>query len=288
MATGATEFIDHTTADVFIPEVWSQEAIIARESSLLFSEKVNRKFESDVMSFGDLIHVPSVANLSTQTKNTAANAATVYETITETNTDITVGTWHYSAIAIETATKRQVNRDLLKTYAPKMGYALGLAIDDVLAAMPANFSQNVGTLITELAYDDVLRGVQYLDDADAPQTDRVIIVSPAQRAGFMKLDQFVHADYRALNDGVNAAVKDSYLGTWMGLPVHCSTNVNGSNAAGHDNTVFQKEALALVVQMKPNTHTFFDIDYLANKVVMEQLSGSAEMRDNHGVWLKGA
>lgn len=81
MATGATEHIDATTADVFLPEVWSQEAIVARESSLLFAEKVNRKFESDVMSFGDLIHVPSVSNLSTQSKNLSSNAATVYETI---------------------------------------------------------------------------------------------------------------------------------------------------------------------------------------------------------------
>jgi hypothetical protein len=277
-----------TTADVFIPEVWSAEAIVARQQKLLFAEKVNRKFEKDVMSFGDLIHVPSVSHLGVTSKNTSANAATVYETITETNTDITVGTWHYSAIALETATKRQTNRDLLKTYAPEMGYALGLAIDDVLAGLPDNFSQVAGTLISELTYEDMLFAIQQLDDANAPQEDRVIIISPAQKAGFMKLDQFVHSDYSKLNGESKAAVKDSYMGTWMNIPVHFSTNVEGSNAAGHDNTIFQKEALALVVQMKPTTHTAFDIDYFAHKVTMEQLSGSAEMRDDHGVWLKGA
>ena len=30
MADGATEFIDNTTAAVFIPELWSMEAIVAR------------------------------------------------------------------------------------------------------------------------------------------------------------------------------------------------------------------------------------------------------------------
>ena len=31
-----------------------------------------------------------------------------------------------------------------------------------------------------------------------------------------------------------------------------------------------------------------DIDYLCDKVAIQQLHGSREMRDDHGVWLKGA
>ena len=46
MATGATEFIDNTTADVFIPELWSMEAIVARENQLVFANLVDRKFEN--------------------------------------------------------------------------------------------------------------------------------------------------------------------------------------------------------------------------------------------------
>jgi hypothetical protein len=286
MATGATEFIDNTTADAFLAEIWSQEAIVAREAVLLFASQVNRVFEKDVAKFGDTIHVPSVGNLAVATKST--NTAIVYETITEANTDITISTHEYQAIAIETITKRQVNRDLLSVYAPKQGYALGLSIDDVLAGLVDDFTQTTGTLGAELAYEDVLRGDQYLNDANVPMSGRVINVSPAQKAGFMKLDQFIHADYSKLNADANAAMQESYLGTWMKYPVHCSTNVEGTNAAGHDNAMFQKEALALVVQMKPTTHTFFDIDYLADKVAIEQLHGSKEMRDDHGVWLKGA
>jgi hypothetical protein len=289
MATGASEFIDNTTADVFIPEIWSKEAIVARENALLFANLVNRVFEADVKQFGDTIHVPSIGNLTAQTKTVAANAAISYETITETNTNITIGTWEYSAIAIETATKRQVNRDLLERYAPKQGYALALAVDDVLAGLPDNFSQNVGTLAVELSYEDVLRARQYLNDADAPQEGRVIVISPAQEVGFMKLPQFVHGDYSLLHGDKGENRKDrAYLGTWMHTPVYMSVNVEGSNNAGHDNAMFQKEALALVLQMNPTTHTFFDIDYLAHKAVVEQLYGSAEMRDDHGIWMKGA
>lgn len=287
MATGATEFMDVTTADVMIPEVWSMESIVARESKLVYANLVNRVFEKDVMSFGDVIHVPSVGNLTTQTKSLSANAATVYETITETNTDITVGTWTYSAIAIETATKRQVNRDLMATYAPKQGYALALALDDVLAGLPDNFTQTVGTLAVANTYGDWLRAIQYLDDADAPQDGRVAVISPAAQAGLMELDTFIHKDYQRIQGENSNAVDRAYLGAWMDIPFYKSTNVEGSNAAGHDNTLFQKEALACVVQMKPTTHTFFDIDYFAFKAAVEQLFGTAEMRDDHGVWVKG-
>ena len=288
MATGATEFIDITTADAFNPIIWSMETLRARESKTLFLDFVNRRFEPDVMKYGSSIKVGSIGNLATVTKSLSANAATIYETVTETNVTITIGTWTYSAIGIETATDRQVTLDLLSQYQGKMGYALALAIDDVLAGLPDDFSNAVGTLAINLTYEDVLRGVQYLDDADAPQEDRVILISPAQKNGFMTLDHFVNRDYDKLNTDTKATKVESYMGTWMGLPVHFSTNIEGSNSVGHDSTIFQKEALAAVVQMKPSTHTFFDVDQLARKVVSEQLFGSAEMRDDHGVWLKSA
>jgi len=75
MATGTTEFVDNTTADAFIPELWSNEAIVARENRLVFANLVNRAFESE-LTFGDTIHVPSVTDLSARTKsaNTAITA----------------------------------------------------------------------------------------------------------------------------------------------------------------------------------------------------------------------
>ncbi len=287
MATGATEFIDATTADALIGEVWSKKAIVARENQLVFAGHVNTVFE-DEADWGDTIHVPSIGNLAAQAKNRSANAATVYETITEANTDIIIGTWEYNGVAIETATKRQVTQDLMARYAPKQGYALALSMDDSLAALPDDFTQNVGTLAAELTYEDLLRARQYLDDADAPSDGRVIVASPAQEAGFLKLDQFIHADYAKLHGDTSKAMDRAFIGSWLGTPVYKSVNVEGTNAAGHDNALFQKEAIALVRQMKLTSHTFFDVDYLAFKAVVEQLYGVKEMRDDHGVWMKGA
>jgi|2_EtaG_2_1085320.scaffolds.fasta_scaffold22774_2 hypothetical protein len=289
MATGATEFIDSTTADVFIPEVWSQLALVARESNLVMANLVDRRYE-EKLSWGDTIHVPSIGNLAARTKTKASNAAITYETITESNTDISVATWEYAAIACESIVKVQSNRDLLAEYAGKMGFALALAIDDVLAGLIDNFSNTVGTLAVENTDDELLRARQYLNDANAPKSDRVIILSPAAETGFLKLDKYIRDDYSGVH-GTGAretSLQEAYVASFYRMPAYVSTNTEGSNAAGHDNGMFQKEALALVVQMKPTAHSMYDIDYLVDKVAIEQLYGTREMRDDHGVWMKGA
>ena len=286
MAAGATEFIDNTTADVFIPEIWSPLAIVAREQQLVFAKLVDRKFE-DGLSAGDTIHVPGVSDMAARTKST--NTAITYETVTESNTDITIGTHKYAAIAVESITKVQNNRDQLALYAGKLGYALGLDVDDTLAGLPDNFSQTVGTLAAENTYHDYLRAIQYLDDANAPAESRYFVISPAAEVGLMKADIYTNNDYSMLHgEGRNTALEFAYVSSFLNIPVYKTTNVEGSNSAGHDNTLFQKESIALVMQMAPQMHSMFDIDYFADKVAIEQLYGTQEMRDDHGVWIKGA
>lgn len=288
MATGTTEYVDVTTAAVFIPIIWSREAIIAREQALNFAPRVNRVFEKE-LSFGSAIHVPSVGNLTAQTKNTSSNTAVSWETITETNTDLTVDQWKYSGVALESFTKKQSMQDLMARYAPKQGYALALVVDDALATLVLSITATVGTLAQDLTYEDALRAVQYLNDANAPQADRSWLISPASLTGFMKLDQFVNGDdYGTLNKDVNQGTADAYIGKWMKTPIFMSTNVDGSNAAGHSNALIQRECLALAIQMEPVTHNWFDVNYLADKFIVEEIYGSAIMRNDHGVLAVGS
>ena len=288
MATGATEFIDNTTADVFIPEIWSSLAIVAREAQLVFAKLVDRKFE-DGLTKGDKLNIPNISDLAARAKT--INGAITYETVTETNTTITVDQHYYAAIAIESITKVQSDRDMLAAYAGKLGYALGLNVDDAIASrIEADWSsQTVGTLAAENTYHDYLRAIQYLDDANCPADNRYFVISPASEVGLLKMDTYINNDYTNIHGtGRESALDKAYISSFLGVPVYKSTNVDGSNAAGHDNTLFQKEAQALIMQMTPDMHTMFDIDYFADKVAIEQLYGEQVMRADHGVWIKGA
>lgn len=296
--TGSTEFIDRTTADVFIPEIWSGMALVERENSLVFGRLFDRRLESE-LKVGDTIHVPSISNLgSAQTKS--ANTAITYVTVTETNTQagddgfdgvtVTVTTHDYIAIAIESIAKLQTDRDLMAAYAGKMGYALSLAFDDTLAGYVDNFSQVVGTLTVDLETDNIFRAIQYLDDADVPQSDRNMVVSPAQAIHFLNLDVFVHNDYSQLHGATEgkAGLENSYVRSFLDIPIYKSVNVEGSNAAGHDNGLFHRESVVAIMQMNPTPHHMYDIDYFADKVAIEQVHGSSEARDDHGVFMRGA
>jgi hypothetical protein len=296
-ATGATEFIDRTTADVFIPEIWSGMALVEREDKLVFGNLFDRRLESE-LSMGDTIHVPSISNLGAA-RSKSINSAITYVTVTETNTQagdggfdgvtVTVSTHDYNAIAVESIAKLQVDRDLMSAYAGKMGFSLALAFDDVLAGYLDNFANAVGTLAVELSEEDVLRAIQYLDDANAPQEERYMVVSPAQAIAFLKYDRYIHKDYESVHGSVDGkpGMERSYVTSILDIPIFKSTNVEGTNAAGHDNGLFHKEAVTAIMQMMPSSHSMYDIDYLADKVVIEQVHGSSEQRDDHGVFMRG-
>lgn len=287
-ASGATEFVDVTTADQYIDEIWSKYIIRAREQKLVFARLVNRKYE-DGVSHGDLIHVPQVAHLTSRSKNLSANTAVLFETDTGTHVNITIGTWEYVAMAVESATAKQAFKDLIELYAPELGYALALGVDDALAALPDDFGTNtVGVMGAPPTFEDFVKARRLLNDANVPRKGRVGIFSPAAEEGFLYLDQFVRNDYSKLQGAEADDDDEAYIGSWFNIPIYVSTNVEGDNTVGHDNVIMHSDALALVMQMTPTTHRWFDINYLASKVVTEQLYGVKEMRDDHGVWFQAA
>ena len=166
MATGTTEFIDSTTIDAAIPEIWGGPAIVAREAGLVFARRVDLRYKA-ALRIGDILNVLNVTNLTALTKTKANNTAISYETQTESNTQITVATWGYSAIGVESIVDYQAYMDMAAVYAPKQGYALALQVDDTLAGHPDDDSdvetrtmiQRPGTEATIGAYGTRVPGL---------------------------------------------------------------------------------------------------------------------------------
>ena len=288
MATGTTEFIDVTTADVFLPEVWHNVLIPSREQALVASVIADRRYEAGMLHKGDLIHVRSKGLLAARTKT--ANTAITYETITETNTNITINIDEYTAIAVESIVDVQADRNQLEMMAGDLGYGLGLAVDDYMAGLIDDATNTTGALAVESSYDDYLRAIQYLADANAPASERFFYVAPAEASGLMKKDVFMHNDYSMLHgDGPRTSdLEHAYVSSFLNIPIYQSTNVEGSNAAGHDNGLVHRHYMALVMQLKPKLSSMNDTDYLAQKVAVENIYGARVMRNDHGVFMRGA
>lgn len=282
MATGTTAFYTNTLSqDVFSPVIWSQGVLKATEANLVFAKRVNRQFEADAR-VGYKVNVASIGNLGSRAKT--EDTAISFETIAELVAPITINQWVYAAFAVEDLVKIQSQVDLQANYKEKCGYALALSVDTYVATLVASFTQAIGALGVNFTDDNLRRCVQYLDDANAPQTDRFMVMSPAEYSDKLALDRYSNSLYK----GGDRAVDTGVFGNLYGCDVMKTTNLHKAAAGQGDNFVGHKEAVALVMQEEPRTSTFWDINFLTWKVAVDELYGAAIMRQPFGCWLKGA
>lgn len=288
MATGATEFFGRTEAagtvgaaeGVFIPEIWSGRVVVARDEKLLLAPTFDTTY-ADELHFGDNLHVASISHLATRSKG--ENAAIDFEMTGEALTTIAVTTHKYAAFAVEDIVKIQSRVDLRSKFTREVGYTLALDLDTFCAGFMDDFDTTVGTFATALTDDVILEGIEDLNLANAPMENRYLFIPPTQRTELMKIDKFVHADYSKWAEMSSAGT----IGRIYELGVLMSTNVELASTANYDCGIYQKEAVALIVQKTPRVIGWWDGDYLATKVVADQVYGGKEMRGDHGVWVKG-
>ncbi len=268
-----------TTHAEFIPEVWSAETIVARESVLVLANIVQR-FDADAAGFGDIIHVPTVTNLTGGNISTSTGLLDA-EAPTETKVDITINKWKGVNIKVLDIVLAQSKYEFRRLYTEKMGYLLGQLVEVDLATLAASLSQTVGTFATDLTDPNFRRAVQYLDDARVPFADRHFFLKPAVKNTILGIDKFVRND--AI--GPNGAIKTGNVpGELYGAMVHISPEVYNSSTSV-SNMLIHRECLALAMQKAVKIEAFARVGWL-DHFGGSELYGVKEMRDDHGVELR--
>lgn len=273
-----TNHMTITTGDVFIPEVWSKELQLATEANLVMGRLVKR-FDAEMKSFGDVLHIPKISNLSASDKS--AETAVTFSTVTETSVDLTINKHKHVAVLIERNLDAKARHDLAEQYRAKESYALAKQIDTDVIGLQSGLSQSVGTDNVATTDANILRAIQYLDDADAPDTDRSFVMSPATKADLLQIDRYVNSRYVSDQPLVKGAFGERY-----GVQFYSSTNVP-AGTAGRINLLFHKEAFALAIQRNITMYSDFIIDFLADAYVADVLYGMVEYRDAFGVKVLG-
>lgn len=285
-----------TTGDVFLPEVWSKEVQVATTSTLVLANLVKR-FDEEVADGGDILDVPKISNISANAK--AANTQVTLNAPTETNFTLSINRHFESSYLVEDRLKKQSKYNLLNEYSPKAGYAIGQKIDADLAGLYSGLSQNVGNATTDITDANIVRAIQYLDDADAPQTDRNFVIKPAGLAHIRLLDKFSRFDALGfspnpasgaggLSNGssvVRRISENGFVGLVYNLKVYMSTNLveeAGTSDTVH-NLLFHKEAFALALQQKPRMQFQYKQEYLGTLATTDALWGFGEYRDAFAV-----
>ena len=280
--------ITSTTGAVNNPAITSKDVLEFREANLGFSGTVSARYK-DEAKVGSTIRwgtvtQPNSGAARSKSEGNSGNDIT-YDAQTETAVTLTINSHNYSAFELEEFEEALSIVDQQKWYTKAAAYVVDLGVDDTLAGLVDNFGNPVGTLAVPGTDDDVRRAVQYLDDANAPADGRFFGMSPAMKNDMLGIDRYASSDF---NRGGLANLPRGSFGDIYGLTTWVSTNIEGTNAAGHDNDVHQRDAIALAMRMAPRTRQFDDIQNLSEQVAISVIYGVIETRDDHGVWFKGS
>jgi N4-gp56 family major capsid protein len=308
MATGN---IGVTPVDAFIPEIWSKEVIRTASAKSIFSSLVRRDFDGEIREAGDKVHIPLLSAVTTGSK--LEDTAVTYTNYSESTKDITIDQHPYFAFRVEDIARVQSKPNLITGYAAQGGSAIALDVDTNLATLIQNaaITQNVGAQASSGAVygditDAVIRNaIQLLDEANAPEENRYLVISPAQKNAMLGIAKFVDAS----QIGDNSVIRTGLFGRIYNVDVYVSNNlqqtasvasvasVASSGGAseipgvaevlGHkDCMMFQREAFALCTQISPRVQSEYNLDHLATSVVGDMLYGSGILVPTYAVQVR--
>jgi len=296
-----TPAVTVTTADKFIPEIWSDEIIAAYKKNLVLANivmKMNFKGKK-----GDVVHIPA----PTRGSASAKAASTAVTLIADTETEITVSInkhFEYSRF-IEDIVEAQALNSLRQFYTADAGYALAKQVDTSLVQLGRAFNgATVGTndyatsaattkafigsdgttaynssssnaaALTDAA---IRRTIQRLDDNDTPMDNRFFLIPPSSRNTLMGLSRYTEQAFV----GNGNAIRTGEIGNLYGIPVFTSSNAD--TGAGNSTTdriclMGHKDAMVLVEQIGIRSQTQYKQDYLATLFTSDTLYGVAALR----------
>jgi N4-gp56 family major capsid protein len=300
-----TPAVTVTTADKFIPEIWSDEIVASYKKNLVLANivmKMNFKGKK-----GDVVHIPA----PTRGNASAKAASTAVTLIADTETEVLVNInkhFEYSRF-IEDIVEAQALNSLRQFYTADAGYALAKQVDTSLIQLgrvanggstgaqygsafiggdgttafdyTANTNTGNASALTDAA---IRRTIQRLDDNDTPMDGRFFVIPPSSRNTLMGLSRYTEQAFV----GNGNAIRTGEIGNLYGIPVFTSSNADSASATAAFPTsgsaiarvclMGHKDAMVLVEQIGIRSQTQYKQDYLATLFTSDTLYGVAALR----------
>jgi len=240
-----------TQADVFIPELWSDEVIATYKSNLVLANAVTRMNHNGKK--GDTIHIPAPERGSAFAK--AAATAVTLQYKTEVKVDLSINKHYEYSRLIEDIADVQALASMRQFYTDDAGYALARQVDrDLFVLAPYLQGGAVATTSDTTWGDKLVQGndgstlwvcvsamsttaplqcaltdagirkmIQTLDDNDVPQSERVLVIPPVEKKNLLGLARFTEQAFVGESGGGNS-IRTGRIGSIYGIDVLVSTN----------------------------------------------------------------
>ena len=289
-----TPAVTNTTANVFIPEIWSDEIIAAYKKNLVMANlvmKMNFKGKK-----GDAVHIPAPTRGAASLK-VAQTAVTV---IADTETEVVVSInrhFEYSRF-IEDITNVQALSSMRQFYTSDAGYALARAVDTDLVQLGRSSNGGAGTNVyanafiggdgvtayvagsnnqTALTDAAIRRTIQRLDDNDTSMDQRFFVIPPSSRNTLMGLARYTEQAFIGNGD----AIRTGEIGNLYGIPVFVSSNADTTSGSAGARVCLMghRDSMVLVEQLAVRSQTQYKQEHLSTLFTSDTLYGVAGLRN---------
>lgn len=274
-----------TTGAVFIPEIWSKEVQMARRNKLIAVNLVDHQYESDVLQYGDTVHITSIAEMTADA--ITPGTALVPVAPTETEQTLVINQYYGKAIELQDMLKKQANVDLMQPYSDVIGFSLAKAIDASILAQYANVvAGNKPAAVASLTFNNIVDAHSLLDKNNVPQEDRVLIVNWQGLADLRKLAEFTMYEKTGKEGLVTGEM--GMVGTIYGAPVYMTNAVPQftETVANWQFLLLHKSAIAVAIQLQPEMESDRDILKKADLLSGSCLWGVKTVRNDHFVVIR--
>ena len=292
-----------TTADKFIPEIWSDEVVATYKKNLVLANLIKKiAFKGKK---GDTLHIPKPGRGSANAKAASTQVTLNTDTATEVNVVIDQH-WEYS-ILIEDIVEAQALASMRQFYTDDAGYALARQVDSTLIQLGRGVQGGGGTAAysgayigsngttayvaasnNEAAITDaaIRRSIQRLDDNDVPMDGRFLIVPPSTRNTLMGLARYTEQAFVGEAGGQNT-IRNGEIGNLYGVPVFVSSNADTTSGSGAARICLlgHRDFAVLAEQMAVRSQTQYKQEYLGTLFTADTLFGTKELRDGSAVAL---
>ena len=310
MALG-TNHTTVTTAANFIPELWSDDTIVAYKANLVVGNLVSKISHNGQK--GSVIHIPAPSRGSASAKAATTQVTLIAETAGK--IDVTIDQHYEYSRLIEDIVEVQALDSMRRFYTDDAGYALAKQVDWALHLRGTGFQGGTYAAVdlgVPAVYDAALVGdgvtpwatttvgnavdltdqgirnlIQLLDDADVPQDNRYLVVPPSQRNALMGIARFTEQAFVGEVGGQNT-IRNGKIGDVYGVEVYVSTSCPVVDDADGDldqraAMLFHRDALVFAEQMSVRSQTQYKQEWLSDLLTSDTIYGTAELRNDAGV-----
>lgn len=192
--------------DLFVPEVWSARLLRHLDAALIYAQPsiMNRNWEGEISDSGDTVHIqkvgsPTIVSYVKGTQMTVERPAGTTDTLT-------IDRDKAFYVAMDDLDKVQVNVPLFEQFTGRAGRKMAETVDADVAARQVAGAASANAIGTDASPVTIKSGGTYatfyafavearrlLDNSEAPEDGRWMVINPDLEAKVLVDDKFIPA-----------------------------------------------------------------------------------------------